>query len=312
MSDLALAVLLGGTLGAGLWSIVAALPRFAAPRLLSRVAPYVRDVTDPTGRTPRVRMGFDPASGLVGLARSGWANARRHLSRVLGGAGALSDRIARAGWRMSVDDFRGRQLAATLGGIAVGAVAAVGAYTSGRAGIAVLVVPIAAGVIGFVSVDAVLTRAIASRRARIDEELPTVLDFLALCLSAGESLPEAVRRTGDVGSGALAGELRRITHNVATGSPFVTALTESATRVGVPAYSRAVAQIVAATDRGAPIASVLRDQAADAHEEDRRRLLESAGKKEVAMLFPLVFLILPLSVLMAAFPGFVMLQRGFG
>ena len=67
---------------------------------------------------------------------------------------------------------------------------------------------------------------------------------------------------------------------------------------------------VAAMDRGAPLAQVLQEQAVDAREDAKRALIESAGRKEILMLLPLVFLILPLSVLFAVFPGIVMLKLG--
>ena len=41
---------------------------------------------------------------------------------------------------------------------------------------------------------------------------------------------------------------------------------------------------------------MLRAQAQDSREEGKRHLLEAAGKKEVAMLVPLVFLILPVTI----------------
>jgi tight adherence protein C len=56
---------------------------------------------------------------------------------------------------------------------------------------------------------------------------------------------------------------------------------------------------------------VLQAQAQDAREESKRELLELAGKKEVAMLFPLVFLILPITIAFAIFPGIFVLQVGF-
>ena len=67
----------------------------------------------------------------------------------------------------------------------------------------------------------------------------------------------------------------------------------------------------AALERGSPLAEVLRAQAQDARDEAKRTLLEIAGKKEVAMLVPLVFLILPLSILFAIYPGVFVLQSGF-
>ena len=49
-----------------------------------------------------------------------------------------------------------------------------------------------------------------------------------------------------------------------------------------------------------------------ARDDAKRELLELAGKKEVAMLVPLVFLILPITIVIAIFPGLFVLQLGFG
>ena len=80
----------------------------------------------------------------------------------------------------------------------------------------------------------------------------------------------------------------------------------------VPALTRALDQIVAALDRGAPLAQVLHAQAHDAREDAKRGLIEQAGRKEIQMLIPLVFVVLPLSVVFAVFPGVFMLRLGIG
>ena len=97
---------------------------------------------------------------------------------------------------------------------------------------------------------------------------------------------------------------------VSTGSSLSGALSRLAARLEVPALSRAVDQVVAAIERGAPLADVLHAQALDAREDAKRSLIEQAGRKEIWMLFPLVFLILPLSILFAVFPGIFMLRLG--
>jgi tight adherence protein C len=99
---------------------------------------------------------------------------------------------------------------------------------------------------------------------------------------------------------------------VASGLPLAAALRELSRDVAVPALSRAVDQLTSALDRGTPLAGVLEAQAGDAREDAKRSLLEAAGRKEIAMLLPLVFVILPLSVLFAIFPGIVMLRFGMG
>ena len=47
-----------------------------------------------------------------------------------------------------------------------------------------------------------------------------------------------------------------------------------------------------AVERGTPLADVLRAQATDVREEGRRALLEAGGRKEIAMLVPVVFIVL--------------------
>jgi tight adherence protein C len=71
-----------------------------------------------------------------------------------------------------------------------------------------------------------------------------------------------------------------------------------------------VEQIVGALERGTPLADVLRAQAQDARDDAKRQLLEVAGHKEVAMLFPLVFGVLPVTIAFAIFPGLVVIQLG--
>jgi tight adherence protein C len=62
--------------------------------------------------------------------------------------------------------------------------------------------------------------------------------------------------------------------------------------------------MVIAIERGTPLADVLRAQAVDVREAGKRALLESGGRKEIAMMVPVVFLILPVTVLFALFPGY--------
>jgi tight adherence protein C len=69
--------------------------------------------------------------------------------------------------------------------------------------------------------------------------------------------------------------------------------------------------MIGALERGTPLAEVLRAQAHDARGVAKRELMESGGKKEVMMLVPLVFLILPLTIVFAIFPGIFVLRSGF-
>jgi tight adherence protein C len=66
------------------------------------------------------------------------------------------------------------------------------------------------------------------------------------------------------------------------------ALTELADRTTFEPFSRFAQGPVVAIERGAPLADVLRAQAADVREYSKRSLLEAGGKKELQMMAPLI------------------------
>lgn len=305
LTDLAISVVFGTAFGVGVCCLLAVTSRWGAASLSRRIAPYVRDISDPRGLTA-----WMPDVALTAAAVRTAMQAQ--LGRLLGGGAGVARRLRRAGREVDVAAFRGRQLAWGLGGVLVGGGVAVALALTGRFTAAAVLLPPVFAVVALVLCDVGLSSAARRRAARVEEELPTVLEFLALCLSAGEGLLDGLRRVGAVGSGELTGEVRAVTIAVSTGSSLAEALTAMARGLEVPALSRAVDHLVAAIDRGAPLAQVLQSQANDAREDARRALIEQAGRKEILMLVPLVFLVLPLSVIFAIFPGIFMLRLGIG
>lgn len=304
---LAWAVVLGVGIGLGLWSLLGRLPRFARPRLAARVAPSLLDVSAEARRFT-YRPSVDPLPVVGVLVAPALQAFQTLFGGVLGVAGRTAHLLRRAGDGRSVEAHRLRQMLWTVGGAAAGGVAAVVVgLAHGPAATAVALPVLGAGA-GLVGLDTVLARAGARRVARIESELPTVLEFLALSVSAGESIHDALRRVAAVASGALADEFRRATAEVAVGVPLAVALARLADELRIPALTRSLAHVVAALDRGTPLAELLRAQAGDARDEARRALIEAAGRKEIAMLVPLVFLILPVTIAFAVFPGLLVLQ----
>lgn len=308
-TDAAIAVLLGGAFAVGVFGILSALPRWRALPLDRRIAPYVRDVVAddalPGGIAPVV--GVMPVHG-----RRLWERVRGSFERMLGSGDALQLRLSQAGLTQTPAAFRGRQLAWGIAGLFVGALVVIALAVGGRMSPPAVLLPVITGAGAAVGYDMQLTARAKTRRARLADELPTTLEFLALCLSAGESLLDALRRVSTIGTGELTGELRRVVLAVHTGSPLADALAEMSNRLQLPGLTRATDQVIAALEHGAPLAGVLHAQAADARDEAKRVLIEQAGRKEILMLLPLVFLILPLSVLFAVYPGLFILRLGLG
>jgi tight adherence protein C len=305
------AIVCGVALGVGLWSLVSLLPRFSRPRLARRVAPYLVDVS------PAARISLSPAPPgplpvLGMLLEPVLARGRALLGGALGGAETIARRLRQAGSRLTVEGFRSQQVLAGLGGAAAGVVLVVaGARIQPVPLVVQAVAVVVFAALGVVGRDLLLQRAARQRMSRLSDELPVVLEFLTLSLAAGEGIVDATRRVARAGRGELASELAGVVAAVGSGLPFGETLAALARDLELPSFSRAVEQLVGALERGTPLAEVLRAQAQDAREQAKRDLLETAGKKEVAMLVPLVFLILPVTIAFAIFPGVFVLQVGF-
>jgi tight adherence protein C len=305
------AVVAGLGLGLGLWLLVSLTPRLSRPNLVGRVAPYVVDVSL-DARELLDRRTADPLPVFGALLEPVASRLRRGIDAVVGGHEVIARRLRQAGLRESPDAFRSRQLvwAAGAASVALVVVTAVGVVSPVPFAAQCAFVAVAA-VAGFAGRDYLLQRAARARVNRMTKELPVLLEFLTLSLSAGEGILDAIRRVSQISQGELASELATVGADVSTGLALADSLQRLSSQLDVPPLTRAIEQITGALERGTPLAEVLRAQAQDARDEAKRELLELSGKKEVAMLVPLVFLILPITIAIAIFPGLFVLQIGF-
>jgi tight adherence protein C len=168
-----------------------------------------------------------------------------------------------------------------------------------------LVVAGAAG--GIVARDYWLGRAIAEREEHMLTEFPTVAELLALAVTAGESPIGALERVSRLSQGELGHEMRLALADARAGATLVQALEGIANRTTLPSLTRFVDGMAVAIERGTPLADVLRAQAVDVREAGKRALLEAGGRKEIAMMVPVVFLVLPTTVIFAFYPALVSL-----
>jgi len=94
-----------------------------------------------------------------------------------------------------------------------------------------------------------------------------------------------------------------VIQSVTSGIPFQFTLDEMGRRVKSTHIRRFVDALITAMLRGAPLVDVLQSHARNAREAERNRVLSAAGKSEVSMMIPVVFLILPISILFALWPS---------
>ncbi|CAB4912402.1 MAG: pilus assembly protein TadB [Actinobacteria bacterium] len=291
MTATGIGALLGLSFALGLVLIVTRLGALRRPSLFERIVPFV-----PVTRESLARTSVDPGPVQVLIAVLQPLIRDRKLTN------PIEDRLANAG-RNGVDQFRLEQAISTGIGASFGLVAGLWAAASGTTPISILIFLMLGAGFGAVFWNRHLTHLGNLRKKRIAQQLPAVAELLAFAVAAGESPVAAIERVSVSMAGELADEFHRALSEIRAGTSVEQALREVAQRTASADIERFIDGILLAIERGSPLAEVLRAQAADARAADRRLLLESAGRKDVAMLIPVVFFILPTVVLIAIFPG---------
>lgn len=193
-----------------------------------------------------------------------------------------------------------RRVAGLIGALAGAGIAALLTVREPRP-VAWIALAVVGTVLGVWISDARARLTARHRAQRITEQVPVLADLLALSVSAGAAPVLALDRASAHLHGPLADEVKDALARIRSGEPMEAALRPLGD--GVPVLRRLIDAVLVSVEQGAPLGDVLRAQALDARAEERRRLMEGAGRKDVAMLVPIVFLVLPTVVLIALYPG---------
>ena len=290
--------------------LVASALRRGRIGLAHRLAPYVHRRPRTSALLRSAAPTQDARTVCAALLRSLVSSARL-LERFGSSAASVRRRLERAGGTLGYEELRlqqlvwaGAGLAATLGG---GMLLALVRPVNVPALIAASLPAALAGAAGR---DWWLSRQVERRRARIEAQLPDVVELLALVVGAGQGPVAAIERVVALGRGALVDELSLALAEVRAGTVLTTALVHLEQRVDSPRVARLSEAIAIALERGTPLADVLRSQAADSREAARRELMEEGGRREIAQMVPVIFLVLPITVVFALFPGLFVLRIG--
>lgn len=296
---------LGALAAGGVVLALAGTPYARRPRLDDRLAPYLRDAPRPS-RLLAAAGTLTPFPTVERLLRPVLDDATRFVERWIGGLAGVRRRLEQLGTDMTVEQFRAEQV--IWGGFGLAVALGLGllgvATGSGGGPLALLASAFVLTLGGVLGRDRWLTRQVARREQRMLEEFPTVAELLALAVTAGEGPVGALERVHRISAGELSRELGRALAEARAGASLVQALEGIASRTSLAPLARFVDGVAIAVERGTPLAEVLRAQAVDVREAGKRQLLESAGRREIAMMVPVVFLVLPVTIVFALFPGF--------
>ena len=149
-------------------------------------------------------------------------------------------------------------------------------------------------------------------RTLIELEFPLVVELFAILLAGNQSPATALDHISRRTNGEFSVVLRDAVNEIHQGANFSQALDLLSARIQSPMVRRFCDSLMIAVERGSPLIDVVNRQVEEVRNEQRSRLLAAAGKAEIALMIPVVFLILPISVLFALWPSYFALGRSAG
>lgn len=274
-------------------------------RLRGRVRPYAQ--------VARIRLlrGADPEAYPVD-ALDGRSFGRvvdrlfRYATRILGPKDdeALALRLRQSGMYPGMEPadriaaYRRRALLTSMTVAAV--LGAAGWLSQGAIGL------VAFGVAGFflgaLMARGRIDRAVTTRRRRIQSELYTVNQILAMRARAGGGVIDALGYVEHRGVGIVVGELRDVLQLSRTGVPITDALRRAASSTAEPEAARLYHSLAIAQERGVDLADTLLALAKDLRVARRDEAITSAARQRVVAVVPIVVILAPIAIAFMAAP----------
>lgn len=167
-------------------------------------------------------------------------------------------------------------------------------------------------VAGFLLPNLLVYNAGQKHQHRLQATLTDVLDTMVISVEAGLGFDAALAQVAANGRGPFVREIVRVLQELQLGRSRSEALRALAARTTVVEIHTFVRAVVQASDRGIPIAGVLREQAHEMRLQRRQRAEEAAQKVPVKILIPVIFCLFPALFMVVMGPAVVNLSHVFG
>ena len=142
-------------------------------------------------------------------------------------------------------------------------------------------------------------------------ELPEFVSLLWFMIVSGESLHSSLKETVALCDGYLSSEFEKILQRIEHGSILELELERVATETKSDELRELATKLAVSLANGTPLADQLAELVASANSSLRSTLIERAGKNETKMMIPLIFIILPITVMFALYPSVTLLRNSF-
>lgn len=213
------------------------------------------------------------------LARAGLLTER--ALKDSGAFARLTSKIDRSDWQVAPGEFVSASLVAGALGVAVG-------FLGGSTPLAVFL-----AIAGLSIPYLIMSRSVARRRSKFEDQFPDVLDLLAAALESGSSIQQSLEVVVSEAEEPAASEFGRVLSAARLGVPLVDSLKAMSDRLGSRDLTWTVQAIVVQQRTGGRLADILRTvgEFMRAREEVRRELraLVAEGKLSAYILGGLPF-----------------------
>jgi tight adherence protein C len=192
--------------------------------------------------------------------------------------------------RITAEEFVAAQAVSTTLGVLGASVFILAVHPPSGMGVLLLLL---GALIGLLGPPSWLGRTASTRELAILNDLPDVLDLLAIAVEAGTALEQAMAIAGTHFTSPLADELVLTLREMELGLSRRQALQNLKRRTDVAELSNVVAVLIQAEALGMPIGRILHTQSREVRDRRRQRIREKAAKLPVKILFPLLLFIFP-------------------
>lgn len=210
------------------------------------------------------------------------------------------EQLRQAGIRMEARSYRAAVMLFTVGMIVVGAV--LGTVLDGS------VLYIVGGTLGGLYAGFTISRfylgsRITRRKNEIHQQMPEMMDLLSVSVSAGLGFDQALAYVVQKSKGALFDEIAIAQREITLGRTRREALMSLSDRCGDLEMKTFVSAVLQADEMGASMQNVLQIQSDTIRLAHKQAVEEAAQKLSIKMLFPLVFFIFPVILIVLMGPA---------
>jgi tight adherence protein C len=149
-------------------------------------------------------------------------------------------------------------------------------------------------------------------REMVEREFPLIVELFAILIGGGMSPSTALARISERGDGQFIAILKPLVEEMRNGLNLAQALDILNRQIDSNIVRRFCDSLAISIERGTSLIDVVGRHVEEVRQIQRIAISDKASKAEIALMVPIVFLILPISILFALWPSYYSLGNGLG